>query len=125
MGASIHAYDFESEPQGWTFARRPGIGAFMAVWPEAIWSEWLEQVGLACPCPMAGTRSGSAPRTCPIRLPGFPTGHHEYAYSGVVERGAYLPPDYNAVYVRMAGYFYLSPRLGHLRPPGLDDLSRT
>jgi hypothetical protein len=118
VGAAIHAYDFESDAQGWTFARRPGIGSFMAVRPEGTWGSWVDQAGLSCTCPLEGNVLGFCSENVSYPLPGFPPGHHEYAYSGIVERGEHAPPTYNGAYVRMAGYFHLSQASGSFVRPG-------
>jgi len=105
IGPVAHDYDFEDGEQGWTFARCPGVGTFMQVWPEAVWSQWLEEAGILCDCRLSGNALGFCdPTTDP---PSFPVHHRGLAYSGVVDRGSYLPPAYGSVYVRMAGYFYL------------------
>lgn len=108
IGSVLHAYDFEDGPQGWTFRRVPGIGAFMATYPEETWGPWLESVGVDPDgCTLEGNALGFCTADVPYPRPGFPEWHHVYVYSGVVDRGAYLPPDYNSVCVRMAGYYFL------------------
>jgi hypothetical protein len=112
IGPVAHHYDFEDGTQGWTFARCPGVGAFMQVWPEAIWGPWLEQAGITCGCGLSGNALGFCDPNSPTDPPSFPVHHRELAYSGIVDRGAYLPPDYGGVYVRMAGYFHLELAAG-------------
>jgi hypothetical protein len=107
IGATPHTFDFESGVQGWTFNKCAGIGADMAIWGQATWSQWLEQVGLACSCPMSGNVLGFCTEDVPWDLPGYKVGHLEQCFSGIVNRGSYLPPDYNAVTMRAAGYTYL------------------
>jgi hypothetical protein len=107
IGGTPQAYDFEDGTQGWTFRRVPGIGAFMASYPEAVWRPWLESVGVGPGCWLEGNALGFCTPDVPYPLPGFPDMHHVYVYSGVVDRGSFQPPDYNSVCVRMAGYFFL------------------
>jgi hypothetical protein len=117
-GTTNHVFDFESGAQGWTFGRCAGIGADMAVWDQATWSQWLEDVGVACSCPLSGNALGFCTEDVPYSLPGFKQLHHEYGKSGILDRGPYLPPDYNSVYVRMAAYFYLRQGGGSFVRPG-------
>jgi len=117
VGAMRTLYDFESGEQGWTFQRCPGKGAFMAVWPEATWSQWLIDAGVSCNCPISGNVLGFCQEQL-VGLPAFPVLHHEQGFSGIVERGIYQPPDYNAVYVRMAGYTNLPHKAGTFVRPG-------
>lgn len=111
IGTSNHYYDFEASAQGWTFTKCDGVGAFMAVWPQSEWSLWLEQAGVGCACPMSNNVLGFV-TDIDEDLPGFPVLHQEQAYSGILVRGPYQPPDYNAVYVKMAGYAYLKYAAG-------------
>jgi len=118
IGGVAQTFDFEDGPQGWTFERCPGIGSFMRVWDEATWMEWVEESGLEC-CPsLSGNVLGFCQPDFMGGLPGFPQGHREMGYSGVVDRGSYLPPDYNSVYVRMAGFAYLRFGAGTFVRPG-------
>lgn len=112
IGSTVNSYNFESGAQGWTFQKCPGIGAGMAIWPQSIWGQWLEQIGLACSCPMANNVLGFCTEDVPYDLPGYKQLHQEYGYSGIIDRGSYQPPDYNAVFVRSAAYAYLRQGAG-------------
>jgi hypothetical protein len=99
-GTTLAEYDFESGPQGWTFARREPVGRHMGIVAEEIYLEWFTQIGPQGDCRLAGNalelidEEGS-----PYNIPGHPPGHGEWAISGKIPRVGYDPETWPETYV--------------------------
>jgi hypothetical protein len=119
-GALTRTYDFEDGAQGWRLEWCAGVGAFMALWPQSIWSQWLEEVGLGCHCTLAGNALGFCDADAGYDLPGFTSRHWEQAASGPVDRAGFPSPDYNDVRARWAGYYYLPMSTCSFYRPGYE-----
>ncbi len=102
------SYDFDDSAQGWTFSRCPGVGAFMAICPEAVWAPWLEEAGVMCDCNLSGNALdfndylGS-----PYDPPGHPAGQEEEAVSSIVSRAGYDPDLFNIALMTWTDFLYL------------------
>ncbi len=110
-------YDFNSGEQGFTFEMCPGIGAFMDVHPQSEWTIWMDAAGLACGCPMSNNVLGFATDDVPYDQPGHPEDHNEAGISGIVERGGYTGPNYDATIARDDAFWYMRKGTGgHYKP---------
>jgi hypothetical protein len=113
IGSTVHAFDFEDGPQGWTFERCTGKGAFMALQDEGIWHDWVESLGQACGCQLAGKTLGFVDvEHSPYSPPGLVPGQHEQAYSGIVPRAGYGLPNWNAAVVTYDLFANFPPAAG-------------
>ncbi len=118
IGASVHSYDFDDGPQGWTFDRCPGQGAYMAVHEELVWYDWLVQAGVACECRLSGGALGFVDTEgSPYSPPGLVPGQKEAAGTGVVTHGTLPPLQWNTTVVVYDAFTHLPQSTGaHYRP---------
>ena len=118
-GSPVVNYDFTTTAEGWTFAKCPGIGAFMAVWPEEIWTEWVTTVNLPCGCTLTGNALGCIDETTPFPVPGHPAEYNEQMASGIceIDRTAYPPTNYNTTFAVYDAYFYMRTASGSFYRP--------
>jgi hypothetical protein len=119
VGASGEFYDFNDGPQGWTFEKCEGIGTFMAVVPEGLWSEWTGHAGVTCECDLNGNAVSFVDlEGSPFWPPGHVIGQHERAISAVVPRSGYQSPAYNHTLCEWDHYAYLRRSAGTFYRPG-------
>jgi FlgD Ig-like domain len=112
-------YDFDSDAEGWTFSRCPGIGAYMGIVEESTYTNWLEELGLICDCPIYGNALEMVDQdNSPFAPPGHPVGHHEQIQSGIVPRSGYEPPTYNVTLVDYAAFMFMTVDRGTFYRPG-------
>ncbi len=118
VGQASAFYDFEDGPQGWTFERCSGTGAFMAVIPEEVWIDWLEYSGVACECGLEENALCFADvEGSPWYPPGMAAGQKEEGNSGAVPGDGYDPEYYNTTVVQYDRFLYQPPSSGaHYRP---------
>ncbi len=116
VGASVNSFDFEDGAQGWSFERCEGVGAFMALYDEEIWRNWLEW-HVVCPT-MDGRALGLVDAEhSPFDPPGLAPGQHEQARTGTLARGPEIPTGYNDVVAEFEAYLDLPASSGaHWRP---------
>ena len=113
VGACVGSYGFDDGPQGWELDKCPGVGVYMDVYPEGLWSEWVDHAGVLCECTLSGNALGFVDvENCPYWPPGHPIMHEERAFSGVVARGSYDPQLYNAATCEWSHYLYLTRTRG-------------
>ncbi|MBM3316469.1 MAG: hypothetical protein FJY75_01325 [Candidatus Eisenbacteria bacterium] len=120
QGSSAVTYNFESGAQGWTFDACEGIGAYMAVWDEETWTEWVTTVNLPCGCTLSGNALGCVDTSTPFSVPGHKRDHQEQLTSGlcVLDRDAYPPEGYNTTIAQYNAYFYMRRAAGSFYRPG-------
>ncbi len=118
IGGTPHEFDFETGPQGWTFERCEGVGAFMALHDEAVWSEWVDALGILCECPLMGRVLGFIDtESSPYDPPGMAPGQKEAAESGIVVREYHGPPEQTATIVEFDAFVNMPYDVGaHYRP---------
>ncbi len=119
IGTTPYAYDFDADEQGWTFARCPGIGAFMAISDPADYVGWLADLDLQCECALDeyGLQFCDMDNS-PFDPPGHPVGYEEVALSGKVARGIYQPPAYNLALCTWTDFTYMPQDRGTFYRPG-------
>ncbi len=119
VGTTDHAYNFDADEQGWTFSRCIGVGKFMAISDPTDYTEWLADLDLQCECAL----DNNALQFCdmegsPFDPPGHPRGYDERAFSGVVARGQYQPPEYNMSLFSFTDFTFLPEDRGAFYRPG-------
>jgi hypothetical protein len=99
-GAVAGYHDFEVDEEGWTFSictgiphpdpGHPGVygvGSYMGIVPETVYSDWLTQSGLFCPCGLEGNALECIDEEdSPYTPPGHPVMHNEAMISNVISR---------------------------------------
>ncbi|MBD3236440.1 MAG: hypothetical protein GF330_07040 [Candidatus Eisenbacteria bacterium] len=118
VGATEALFAFNDGPQGWSFERCEGVGAFMEIVPEADWHAWLDEAGVLCECSI----DGNALCFCdledsPFWPPGHAIGQEERAFSGVVPQPG-IRPLATAVLARWDHYLYMPLSTGTFYRPG-------
>ena len=119
-GANNYDYDFETDDEGWMFEKCEGVGAFMAVWPEATWDEWVTTLEMPCGCTMSGNALGCVDETTTFPVPGHPVDQEEQMHSGlcVLDRETYPVESYNTTFVQWDAFQYLRRAAGTFYRPG-------
>ena len=111
------AFDFESGPQGWTFERCAGYGAYMHVIEQDDYEEWLTFLGLACGCTLSGRAMNFCGTLDPSNYDALVVHQHEMFHTGKVPRGTWQPPAWNAAVAEWDAYVNFPQRTGaHYRP---------
>ena len=100
----IEAFDFDSGPQGWTFERCPGVGAYMHLVDEVDFQEWLEYLNIHCGCPLAGKAVNFCGTVDPEGWPALVPGQKEMFLTGIVDRTAYSPTPWSATIAQWDQY---------------------
>ncbi len=119
IGSTAHAFDFEDGQQGWSFERCAGTGSFMALHDEAIWRDWVEDVGVACGCPLSGQALGFVDAEhSPYSPPGLVPGQKEQAASAIVPRAGYGLPEWSATVVAWDSFLRFPQSTGAYYRPG-------
>lgn len=99
-GSPTHFADFEFDEHGYSFGRCEGVGNFMGLVDEATYTQWLEDLEVACECPLSGWALEFVDQeNSPYPFPGHPSGQHEMGVSGIVDRGGHVAPEYNTTLV--------------------------
>jgi hypothetical protein len=119
-GGGSGTYDFTTTAEGWTFSTCPGIGAFMAVWPQETWEDWITTVNLPCPCSLTNNVLGCVDTETPFPTPGHPVGQTEQMMSGlmVLDRNEYPATEYNTTIVQWDAFNYMRQSAGSFYRPG-------
>lgn len=113
----IEAYDFDAGPEGWTFERCAGVGAYLHLVEESEYTDWLDQLGLACECTLTGWAAGFTGTYDPTNVPALFPGQKELMQTGILPRGVHQPPEWNAAIVQWDTYVNLPQATGgHYRP---------
>ena len=86
VGSGSQFYDFEDSAQDWSFMKCLGLGPFMSVIPEEVWSQWLDELGIYCGCNLSGNALGFVDFEGGGTPPGLAPGHKEMGISGPVPR---------------------------------------
>jgi len=116
IGAQSNSYNFDDGPQGWTFDKCSGVGAYLHIVHDYEYQEWLDDLGLTCDCTLVGDAIGFVSTVCQSG-PGLVPGIYERFETGVIPRGPYQPPYYNAVVSRYDAFLNLPHATGaHYRP---------
>ncbi len=111
VGTNMNSYDFEEGSGGWTFERCQFAGSHMAVIPEVVWSQWIDEQ-IACPCNLAGNVLGFIDPESPYWPPGLTPGQKEAGVSGPVPRSGYTGTDWGAAVAEYDAYLWLDPESG-------------
>ncbi len=116
VGGTTHDYTFDASAEGWQFEACPGIGAYMHIVHDYEYQEWLDDLGLTCDCTLIGDAIGFVSTMC-ASGPGLVPGIKEQFETGVVARGPYQPPYFNAAISRYDAFLNLPQATGaHYRP---------
>ncbi len=109
IGNIDHIYDFEGDPDGWTFERCPGIGTYMNICTEAEWSTWvLGPPAVRCPCDLSGNALNCATDLPYLPRPGHFPHHHELMASPVIDRERFTSAaGYHDVVARWDAFNFL------------------
>ncbi|MCK4413689.1 MAG: T9SS type A sorting domain-containing protein [Candidatus Eisenbacteria sp.] len=91
VGTTTYDYDFETDEDGWTFFKVPGIGAFMDVVDEVTWESYVYTTPgmVACPCNLSGNALWCATSIPTNPRPGHPRGQNEQMHTPVIDRESY------------------------------------
>ncbi len=117
VGASGATYDFDDGPQGWTFERCAGVGAYMHIVHDYEYEAWLDDLGLTCECSLTGNAVAFVGTVCQ-NGPGLLPGQNERFETGVLARGTYQPPYWNSVLANYDAFLNFPHTTGSFFRPG-------
>ena len=124
VGGTEYVADFEESGDGYTFGRCGGMGTFMGLVDESTYSQWLEEVGVACVCPLDGwVLETNDEENSPFPIPGHLDGQWELLISNIVNREGFDPEEYNHtvvafdLYAQLGGFNDTYYRPGYMYYP--------
>jgi hypothetical protein len=118
--APADTFDFESGPQGWTFEKCGGVGAFMNIIGEAAWQQLvLGPPAVRCPCDLSGNVLYCATDIVTSPRPGHYVEQDELMVSPIVDREGFTGANgYYDVVVRWDAFNFLRVAAGTRWRPG-------
>ncbi len=117
VGATTDAFDFNDGPQGFTFEKCPGKGAWLHIVHDFEYQEWLDDLGLTCGCTLVGDAVGFVSTVCQ-NGPALVPGQDEQFETGPIPREGYPAPFWNSAVALWDAFINLPLSAGSFYRPG-------